>query len=420
MAVTNTVVTGIEWNVSRGVVAGEEALNPTPDPNSATGFVNPTEFQWENTTARLIGGPEPLTDFWVEGRVYMDTRTITTADPPAENAGEVTSDVVTRSYPAWSLESMTFTSNLTDDWVDSTNPAKPKQYEGPILFKLNDLVDPVAMNSAGYSRVGIQDNGAQFLGFVNGEQFLPDVPGPAGDESFYIDLETGNGFCWSNTLPGAATPGMSPRWANCGVAKDPAEINTDALDSVDDLDMEAAVGTWQLVNTGTYGTVYAKTEDGWLNIGPLQLGGSSPIVVIPEGERKRYVSGYIYSLVFDQSRFAYVPRMSGETQDTYEGEISITETGWFPDTPHDPERDIYPMDSVTRVRPDGRESVTATYTTTLTTTASYTDPTTLLPVAAPVVGTCTIYQDVYQPTYNWGDLIHQLLDLTYFAHGIYH
>ena len=35
-------------------------------------------------------------------------------------------------------------------------------------------------------------------------------------------------------------------------------------------------------------------------------------------------------------------------------------------------------------------------------------------------GTVTIIQDVYQPTYNWGELIQQLLEPSYFKHGIYH
>jgi hypothetical protein len=112
--------------------------------------------------------------------------------------------------------------------------------------------------------------------------------------------------------------------------------------------------------------------------------------------------------------------MSGESQETYEGEISILETGWFPQEPHDPELDIYPMDSVTRVRPDDRTYVTGTYTVTMTGVASYLDPYTGLPTQGGFGSVCTVYQDIYQPTYNWGDVIHQLLDLTYFKHGIYH
>jgi len=415
MATTYSIVIDVEWVVNQGVLTGKEAIDPTPDPNSATGYVNHIEFQWDDTNAGLIDGPTQLTGFWVEGRAYIDTRTIVTDD----ETGEVASDTVARQYPAWNLTSQSIESDLTDDWVDATNPAKPKQYEGPILYKMNELTTPVPMVPYGTGRVGILENSATFLGFVNGKASLPDSNGGAGNNSFFIDLETGRGYVWALSLPGAVTP-PTKFWVNSGLAHNPALINTTPLESTDDLDLEAEIGSWQVVNVGTYGTVYAKTEEGWLNIGPVQLGGASPLVTIPADVQKSYVSGYIYPLVFDRSRFFYVPRMSGESQETYEGEISILETGWFPQEPHDPELDIYPMDSVTRVRPDDRTYVTGTYTVTMTGVASYIDPYTGLPTQGGFGSVCTVYQDIYQPTYNWGDVIHQLLDLTYFKHGIYH
>ena len=403
MAITTTQVYGVEWLVNQGNLAGDHALEEPPvDLNNVNGVVEPNDFQWPDATARLIGGPEQIVGQWVQARVYLDTRTIVTDDETAE----VTSDTVVRTYPPHTVSSMTFTSDFTNDWVDVENPAKPKQYAGTILFKhtpedVTDLGGPFAIPGGGYTRVGIDSFNAAFCGYILDPLALPETPGSLGDVAYFINLTNGKAYIWEDSVPGL---GSGFRWTSSGVMKDPTTINTGALGSIEELPEDAEVGTWQLVNTGVYGTVYAKTDEGWLNIGPLQGGG--PVVVIPEEDKPRYVSGYMYSLVFDQSRFRYVPRMSGETQDTYEGEVSINETGWFPDQPHDPSRDIYPMDSVTRVKPDGRSMRTVTYTCTYT--------------ADLASDTCTILQDVYQPTYNWGELIQQLLDLTYFRHGIYH
>lgn len=398
MATIITDTIGVEWQVNNGALAGEHALEEPPvDLNNVNGVIEPNDFQWPDATARLIGGPEQLVDQWVQARVYKDTRTQVISD----DTGEIVSDTVARTYLPYSVSEMTFSSDFTNDWVDETNPAKPKQYSGPILYKHNDLEAPLAIPAGGYTRVGVDSFNAAFCGFVLDNNALPETPGTLGDVAFLINITTGMGYIWADSVPGL---GAGYRWVNCGLAKDPGEINTNALASIDDLPDDAPDGQWQVVSTGVYGTVYFKTPEGWMNIGPIQGGG--PVVVIPETDKKRYVSGYMYSLVFDQSRFRYVPRLSGETQSTYEGEISINQTGWFPDSPHDPDRDIYPMDSVTRVKPDGREMRTVTYTCTFTSDLAS--------------DTCTILQDVYQPTYNWGDLIQQLLELTYFYHGIYH
>ena len=398
MAIIITETIGVEWQVNNGALAGDHALEEPPvDLNNINGVVEPNDFQWPDATARLIGGPEQLIDQWVQARVYKDTRTETTDD----ETGDVVSDNVVRTYLPYNVSEMTFDSDFTNDWTDETNPAKPKQYSGPILYKHNNLEEPLAIPAGGYTRVGVDGFNAAFCGFVLDNSDLPETPGSLGDVAFLINITTGVGYIWADSAPGLGT---GYRWVSSGIAKDPAEINTNALGSIDDLPDDAPDGQWQVVSTGVYGTVYFKTAEGWLNIGPIQGGG--PVVVIPETDKKTYVSGYMYSLVFDQSRFRYVPRMSGETQDSYQGEISINQTGWFPDQPHDPARDIYPMDSVTRVKPDGREMRTVTYTCNFTSDLAS--------------DTCTILQDVYQPTYNWGDLIQQLLELTYFYHGIYH
>lgn len=385
-SVTVTETYGIEWYVNKG------AADVDPLDEEAEAPENPTEFVWESVNARLIGGPEQLVDFYVEGKVYLDTETCTT-----DEEGETSCEVV-RTYPPYSLSNFSFSSDLTTDWEDPTNPAKPKQWGGPIIYKENQLPAPVAMS--GVARAGISSRTALFRGFVATAAALP-LSNLGDDRNFFIALDTGFGYTWQDSLPGA---GAGFKWVASGQAKDPGEIDTAVLGSVNDLPDDAPEGQWAVVAGTPVPNVYAKKPEGWLNIGPIQVPGGGALVIFEP--IKEYVSGYIYSRVFDQSRFRYIPRMSGGTQVTYQGEVDIAVTGWFPDSPYAPERDIYPMDSVTRVKPDGRESVTVTYTGTMTTDLA--------------TSTITVTQEVFQPTYNWGDLIQQLLETTYFYHGIYH
>lgn len=397
MAVAITKIQGIEWSVNNGAVANPP--EPVENPNYFGGFEPATEFTWNDVSARLVGGPEPLYDYWIQGKVFEDTRTITTTDPDAEGngGGELVSDIVTRVYLPYVLTSMALTSTMTNDWVDSTNPAKPKQFGGPLKYVLLPSEPPAA--AAGDTRVGLKNDKAIVAGFVLNESSLPSGK-VYGDNTFYINLENGVGYVWADGGPA----GGSWQWCRAGIVKDPAQINTGAAGSVNDLPTDSPDGDWALVANGVYGTVYQKSGAGWLNIGPVQGIGAG--VIIPEEERKSYVSGYIYSLVFDRSDFRYVTRLSGSTQDTYQGEVSIDAVGWFPFEPMDEERNIYPMDSITKFKPDDREFVTITYTATLTTSL--------------ITGTATVIQDVYQPTSNWAGLMNDLLQTCYFTHGIYH
>ena len=395
MAVTITKIQGVEWVINNGEAFGE----PVENPNYFGGFEPATEFTWNDVSARLIGGPEPLNDYWIEGKVFEDTRTVTVSDPDAEGngGGELMSDEVMRVYLPYALTSMALASTMGNDWDDASNPAKPRQHGGPIKYVLFPSVPPAP--AAGASRVGIKNNQAIVAGFVANEASLPEGR-LHGDDTFYINLENGVGYVWA--VGGVA--GGSWHWCRAGLIKDSALINANLLGSIDDLPEDAPDGTWQGVATGVYGTVYAKDNNGWMNIGPIQ--GIGPLVTIDGDALKSYVSGYIYSLVFDRSDFRYVQRMSGGTQGTYQGEVSITATGWFPESPLDRDRDIYPMDTITKFKPDNREFVSINYTATLTTSIA--------------TGSATIIQDVYQPTSNWGGLMNQLLDITYFKNGIYH
>ena len=388
-----TVTTyGIEWAVNRGTpMDTPSSIDTILDGNSGQ-F---SEYQWEDATARLVEGPEQLTGFIVQGRVWEDTAEIDDA------TGDVVS--VSRSYPSYTMSEMSISGGIGNDWVDPDNPAKPRQHGGPIFFSSIDMNQ--AVPGGGYCKTGLHEYTAKVNGFVNGIAGLPSVPPVDDQQCFLMDITTGIGYIWADSIPGQ---GSGPKWTNTGVAKDPALINTTAVASINDLpvgDGAPDVGTWQLVNTGTYGTMYEYNDEGWMNIGPLQA-GDLPFVVIPEDEKKSYVSGYIYPLVFDQARFRYVPRLSGATQTSYGGSVDISTTGWFPTLPHNPERGIFPMDSVTHFLADDRELVSAVYTVTMNTNLAS--------------DTITIVQDVYQPTYNWGNLLRDMLNLCSFTNGYYH
>lgn len=394
----------IDWAVHQGEPVGDEVTDPTPDPNNVNGIIEKPEYQWQDEVARLIEGPEQLVGYYALGREVLDTRTIVTDDM----TGDIVSDTVARTYPAYTLQSITVTSDLPVNWTDPTNPAKPRQWGGPILTKL-DSIDtdmPTAMPGGTYASGGIHQNNAVFNGFVMSPADLPSGPIGNGDNCFLIDLTNGRGYVWFDSVPGL---GQGRRWTNSGVAHAADLIDLTPVDTVKDLPLgEDApdVGMWRIVSdVGRYGTVYEYQPEGWLNIGPIHS-GDLPYTPIDEELKKSYISGYIYPNVFDRCSFRYVPRLSGETQLTYGGDVDIETTGWFPQLPLDAERDIYPMDSVTHCLPDDRASRTITYFITMTT--------------ANVSHTITVYQDVYQPTYRWGDIIRGLLSNCYFTNGIYH
>jgi hypothetical protein len=137
-------------------------------------------------------------------------------------------------------------------------------------------------------------------------------------------------------------------------------------------------------------------------------------------------SGYIYVRVFDLTRFFYLPAFSGENQDNFTGEIEAI-TG-FPQTPYDPDNDVYPMDAITKFAPDERPSVTITYTLTteyiqLSGGTSIGDQGAIegaTEVGDPQTDTVTITQTIFQPSFNWASVLFALQSRTYFANGIYH
>ena len=358
----------IVWNVTGGSAGEDEGT-----------------FQWADDVARLIEGPEEITGQHVQGKV--------------EEYEIIDGEEVIIGYPAFSVNNMTIVSSCNNDWVNPDNPVKPAQPGGPILYNISTDTTPEAVPAGGYAQVGILDNYARFLGFARNYgslDLLADFQPAAGDRSFWINIENGHML--------ARYPNITGEWRMVGQAKGTfpstlqGEVDTQAdLEDVSDDDVDP--GDWYAAG----GNVYMYQGAGrWQNIGPIL--GESQLQI--GDDATTYISGYMYPLVFDRCQFRYVPRLSGGTQDTYEGEIDIRETGWFPQEPYDVDRNIYPLDSVTSAIPDDRELVTITYTVSLSTNLAS--------------GSTTVYQDVYQPTYNWENVINQLLDTTYFKNGIYH
>lgn len=137
-------------------------------------------------------------------------------------------------------------------------------------------------------------------------------------------------------------------------------------------------------------------------------------------------TGYSYPKVFDQSKFFYLPAFSGGTKDTFKGEVEAT--SGFPSEPYDPDKKIYPIDTVTKFSPDEREEVTVSY---RITTKYVVNGISIGPQGGILPGlptdpsqalthTMTIYQIVKQPNNNWGDQLKGLLQRSYFFHRIYH
>ncbi|AEC53004.1 hypothetical protein SCRM01_057c [Synechococcus phage S-CRM01] len=126
-------------------------------------------------------------------------------------------------------------------------------------------------------------------------------------------------------------------------------------------------------------------------------------------------SGYIYTEVFDQTFFYYLPPFSGANEDEFTGEVEAI--NGFPDEPYDPANGVYPMDTITRYLPDQRSSVIITYTVETEYVIGHSGPQGSQDI---LTDTITIYHEVSQPVFNWGLQLLALQQKTYFFNGIYH
>ena len=116
-------------------------------------------------------------------------------------------------------------------------------------------------------------------------------------------------------------------------------------------------------------------------------------------------SQYVYSKVFNQSQFNYIPRLSPSSQ-----EIVNPTNGVFPSTPNDPANNVYPIDTITAFSPDPRRQILFTYSYQLTYNAgSEINATTGI----------TIEQYVSQPITDYGPTLKALLDNSYYGKGLY-
>ena len=116
-------------------------------------------------------------------------------------------------------------------------------------------------------------------------------------------------------------------------------------------------------------------------------------------------SQYVYTKVFNQSEFDFIPRLSPANQ-----AIVSPNNGVFPNTPNDPASNIYPINTVTKFAPDPRRQVLITYSYSFTyAIGSGTTATTGI----------TIEQFVSQPIEDYGPTIKALLADSYYGRGFY-
>lgn len=153
------------------------------------------------------------------------------------------------------------------------------------------------------------------------------------------------------------------------------------------------------------------------NCGPQTFGGSITQYEGGEWTEGGIVddTGYIYTEVFDQTSFYYLPPFSGDNQKNFTGEVEAAQG--FPNEPYDPENGVYPMDAITRYLPDQRPSVVITYTVNTEYCIGSEGPQGPQDI---LTDTITIYHEVSQPVYNWGAQLLALQQKTYFYNGVYH
>lgn len=153
------------------------------------------------------------------------------------------------------------------------------------------------------------------------------------------------------------------------------------------------------------------------NCGPQTYGGQEGLYGAEEWSEGGIDddTGYIYTEVFDQTYFYYLPPFSGDTQDNFSGELEAAQG--FPQEPYDPENGVYPMDAITRYLPDQRPSVVITYTVNTEYSIGSQGPQGPQDILTDSV---TIYHEVSQPVYNWGAQLLALQQKTYFYNSIYH
>ena len=118
-------------------------------------------------------------------------------------------------------------------------------------------------------------------------------------------------------------------------------------------------------------------------------------------------SRYVYTRVFNEAEFDFIPRLSPPTQ----GNVR-PDNGNFPNAAeiNDPANGIYPVDTITSYAPDPRSTILLTYTYNFVYNLDgVTDITTGI----------TIEQNVSQPLGDFGPTLKALLENSYYGHGIY-
>ena len=122
-------------------------------------------------------------------------------------------------------------------------------------------------------------------------------------------------------------------------------------------------------------------------------------------------SFYQWDKVFDQSTVKYLPALSASTPfvDGAEAEVGPVTGASYPDEPYDDDADppVYPLDTITSLRPDTRPNVTLVF------TASFNGKVGPSSYSETVTWTKVVWQDAY----NWGAVVDDALEKSYFTNG---
>ena len=415
------------------------------------------EIYWDTVTCGLENGPDPLFGFKVSVRGYSETITATPVyGPPDPDTGVAPIiDTIwngTRTYPPQTDVTVKFTNEqsripplwprpadlITPDMQNWQNEVfenqedqfstvvVPRRFEGITLYgsdmEVSDGNNPVI--------VGIAEGEARCVGFIENKDVLDVNFMPPGD--YYVALDTLIGYIRTpddRIEPLVNNNTDDPPGVMIAIVPD-AEGNRIAgrITFPDELPRSTPQ------NPIAVGTTYVQQE-GWSDSFTVPFQGFVGRhlwvymgVEVPDGngnriqdrfgeeiedfrwkrsQRPEQVSGYNYVLVFDQSEFAYIERLSGP----YTPEIfpkNPAATGeWFPTEPFDPDADppLYPYDTIYQFVPDGREMIDVHYS--ISVSGS--------PAGAETKG---VSQTVLAPTRDWQKMLKALLARAYYTNDL--
>lgn len=399
---------------------------------------------WDPVTLGLENGPEPLFGFKVSTRAYQDV--ITETPPPVDEDGNPIGDPVfanTRTYPPQTGVTCKFINSQTRipplwprpaglegpgqaEWIDATNVpfstiVVPRRFEGVTLYdadqEVSDGNNPII--------VGIAEGEARCVGFVENKDVLEVNFMPPGD--YYVTLDTLVGYMRTpndrieplvnnneDDPIGKMIPTLGPIAGRItypeelprSTPQNPIPIGTTYVQQ------EVPNGNFVIPFPGFVGRhLWVFVDEDSTNFAGEPIRDQNGNVIEDfrwmRTQRPEQVSGYNYVLVFDESKFEYILRMSGPTTE----EIFILNPaitgGWFPTEPYEENANppLYPYDSIPTFVPDERETIDVYYKIEVSGSSAPAE-------SIVVVQTCIA------PTRNWGKMLTALLGRSYYFNGM--